>query len=79
MNKAQELLKEDRYWAGIVFQDLENDASPPPPHVKYKIRMDIDEAERTNKLKERYAVSLPKAQRERNTVLNSLKFYSVGI
>ncbi|XP_046904791.1 phospholipid-transporting ATPase ABCA1-like isoform X1 [Hypomesus transpacificus] len=53
VNKAQELLKEDKYWAGIVFQDLKNDASPPPPHVKYKIRMDIDEVERTNKFKER--------------------------
>lgn len=53
--KALELLKDNKYWAGIVFQDLKPNASLPTPYVKYKIRMDIDEAERTNKLKDRYA------------------------
>uniref|UniRef100_UPI003AADC61F phospholipid-transporting ATPase ABCA1-like n=1 Tax=Centroberyx gerrardi TaxID=166262 RepID=UPI003AADC61F len=53
VSKALELLKNDTYWAGIVFENLQPHASHPPPYVKYKIRMDIDEAERTNKLKER--------------------------
>ncbi|CAB1345207.1 unnamed protein product, partial [Coregonus sp. 'balchen'] len=51
--RALELLENDTYWAGIVFEDLDPDASHPPPYVKYKIRMDIDEGERTNKIKER--------------------------
>uniref|UniRef100_A0A4W5MUY1 P-type phospholipid transporter n=1 Tax=Hucho hucho TaxID=62062 RepID=A0A4W5MUY1_9TELE len=53
MNRALELLESNTYWAGIVFEDLNPAASHPPPYVKYKIRMDIDEGERTNKIKER--------------------------
>uniref|UniRef100_A0A4W5LIR1 ABC transporter domain-containing protein n=1 Tax=Hucho hucho TaxID=62062 RepID=A0A4W5LIR1_9TELE len=51
--RALELLENDTYWAGIVFEDLDPAASHPPPYVKYKIRMDIDEGESTNKIKER--------------------------
>ncbi|XP_029695784.1 ATP-binding cassette sub-family A member 1 isoform X3 [Takifugu rubripes] len=51
--KAQELLENHTYWAGIVFENLGPDASEAPPHVKYKIRMDIDEVEGTKKLKDR--------------------------
>ncbi|XP_056156372.1 phospholipid-transporting ATPase ABCA1-like [Lampris incognitus] len=53
VSKALQLLKSDKYWAGVVFENLQPNASRPPPYVKYKIRMDIDEVERTNKLKER--------------------------
>ncbi|XP_044040431.1 phospholipid-transporting ATPase ABCA1-like isoform X2 [Siniperca chuatsi] len=53
VRKALELLKNDTYWAGVVFENLQPDSSHPPSYVKYKIRMDIDEAERTNKVKNR--------------------------
>ncbi|XP_059210648.1 phospholipid-transporting ATPase ABCA1-like [Centropristis striata] len=53
VSKALELLENDTYWAGIVFENLQPNSSLPPPYVKYKIRMDIDEAEATNKVKER--------------------------
>uniref|UniRef100_A0A3Q3WL83 ABC transporter domain-containing protein n=1 Tax=Mola mola TaxID=94237 RepID=A0A3Q3WL83_MOLML len=53
VRKALELLENDTYWAGIVFENLEPDASQPPPYVKYKIRMDIDEVERTTEVKDR--------------------------
>ncbi|XP_061107852.1 phospholipid-transporting ATPase ABCA1-like [Conger conger] len=53
VEESQRLLREEKFWAGIVFQDLETQASLPPPLVKYKIRMDIDEVERTSKAKDR--------------------------
>lgn len=53
VSKALELLENDSYWAGVVFENLPPDASQPPPYVKYKIRMDIDEVERTSKINER--------------------------
>lgn len=54
VSRALELLKNDSYWASVVFGNLQPDASQPPAHVKYKIRMDIDEVERSNKAKDRY-------------------------
>uniref|UniRef100_A0A3B4X364 P-type phospholipid transporter n=1 Tax=Seriola lalandi dorsalis TaxID=1841481 RepID=A0A3B4X364_SERLL len=53
VSKALELLKNDTYWASVVFGNLQPDASQPTPYVEYKIRMDIDEVERTNKVKDR--------------------------
>ncbi|XP_019951227.2 phospholipid-transporting ATPase ABCA1 isoform X1 [Paralichthys olivaceus] len=53
VSKALELLKNDTYWASVVFENLQPNSSQPPPYVKYKIRMDVDEVERTNKVKER--------------------------
>ncbi|XP_064201003.1 phospholipid-transporting ATPase ABCA1-like isoform X1 [Anguilla rostrata] len=53
VEESQLLLKEEKFWAGIVFEDIAPQASHPPPLVKYKIRMDIDEVERTNKVKDR--------------------------
>lgn len=58
VERALKLLDEDRYWAGVVFTDLYangNDPSDPrpPTHIKYKIRMDIEETEKTDKIKER--------------------------
>uniref|UniRef100_A0A3Q3Q5W3 ABC transporter domain-containing protein n=1 Tax=Monopterus albus TaxID=43700 RepID=A0A3Q3Q5W3_MONAL len=53
VSKAQELLNNKTFWAAIIFENLQPDSSQPPPYVKYKIRMDIDEVERTNKVKSR--------------------------
>ncbi|MEQ2243256.1 hypothetical protein ILYODFUR_005176, partial [Ilyodon furcidens] len=53
VNKALEHLKNDTFWAGVVFQNLQPNSSHIPTYVKYKIRMDIDEVERTNKVKAR--------------------------
>ncbi|KAM9335582.1 phospholipid-transporting ATPase ABCA1 [Symphorus nematophorus] len=53
VSKALQLLENDTYWAGIVFENLQPNSSRPPPYVKYKIRMDIEETEGTNKVKER--------------------------
>ncbi|KAL1023254.1 hypothetical protein UPYG_G00038330 [Umbra pygmaea] len=54
VDRALELLGERGFWAGIVFL-LPNTSSPSlPPHVTYKIRMDIDDVTRTNKIKDRF-------------------------
>ncbi|KAM7366213.1 hypothetical protein PAMP_015672 [Pampus punctatissimus] len=53
VTRALELLNNDTFWAGVVFENLQPDSSRPPPYVKYKIRMDIDDVERTNKIKDR--------------------------
>lgn len=54
VDRALELLEKREFWAGVVFL-LPNISSPDlPPHVNYKIRMDIDDVTRTNKLKDKY-------------------------
>jgi len=53
VERALDLLAEERFWAGVVFQNIPADAARPPAHVRYKIRMDIDEVERTNHIKKR--------------------------
>ncbi|KAM8745232.1 phospholipid-transporting ATPase ABCA1 isoform 2-T2 [Acanthopagrus schlegelii] len=54
INRALELLEDRQFWAGVVFL-LPNSSSPDlPPHVTYKIRMDIDDVTRTNKIKDRF-------------------------
>ncbi|KAK2835350.1 hypothetical protein Q5P01_015834 [Channa striata] len=54
VDRALELLEDREFWAGIVFL-LPNTSSPKlPPHVTYKIRMDIDDVTRTNKIKDRF-------------------------
>lgn len=53
VNKALDLLDNDTYWAGIVFENLPANSSRPPAYVKYKIRMDIDDVERTSQAKDR--------------------------
>uniref|UniRef100_A0A3B4Z3Q7 P-type phospholipid transporter n=1 Tax=Stegastes partitus TaxID=144197 RepID=A0A3B4Z3Q7_9TELE len=50
--RALEMLDNDTFWAGIVFENLQEGSSNIPPYVKYKIRMDVDEVERTDKLKD---------------------------
>ncbi|XP_075306746.1 phospholipid-transporting ATPase ABCA1 [Odontesthes bonariensis] len=53
VNRALEHLNNDTFWAGIVFEDLLPNSSHIPPYVKYKIRMDIEGVEQTNKAKSR--------------------------
>ncbi|NXI48256.1 ABCA1 protein, partial [Galbula dea] len=53
--RALELLEEHQFWAAVVFQPPINTTAPTlPPHVRYKIRMDIDDVTRTNKIKDRF-------------------------
>lgn len=52
-HQALHLLEENKFWAGLVFADMYPWTTGVPPHVKYKIRMDIDAVERTNKIKDR--------------------------
>ncbi|XP_055978796.1 retinal-specific phospholipid-transporting ATPase ABCA4 [Sorex fumeus] len=59
--RALSLLEENRLWAGVVFPDMYPWTSSLPPHVKYKIRMDIDVVEKTNKIKDRFWDSGPRA------------------
>ncbi|XP_074118834.1 retinal-specific phospholipid-transporting ATPase ABCA4 isoform X3 [Sminthopsis crassicaudata] len=60
-HRALSLLEQNRFWAGVVFSDIYPWNSMPPRHVKYKIRMDIDAVERTNKIKDRYWDPGPRA------------------
>ena len=52
-HQALYLLEENKFWAGVVFMDMYPWTTSVPAHVKYKIRMDIDAVERTNKIKDR--------------------------
>lgn len=56
-HQALYLLEENKFWAGVVFMDMYPWTTSVPPHVKYKIRMDIDAVERTNKIKDRSAAA----------------------
>lgn len=56
-HQALYLLEENKFWAGVAFMDVYPWTTSVPPHVKYKIRMDIDAVERTNKIKDRSAAS----------------------
>ncbi|KAF3821200.1 hypothetical protein GH733_011353 [Mirounga leonina] len=61
ISKSMELLDERKFWAGIVFTGITPDSVELPRHVKYKIRMDIDNVERTNKIKDGYWDPGPRA------------------
>ncbi|NXK13626.1 ABCA1 protein, partial [Herpetotheres cachinnans] len=61
INRSLELLDERRFWAGIVFTEIAPNSVELPQHVKYKIRMDIDNVERTNKIKDGYWDPGPRA------------------
>ncbi|XP_043768566.1 phospholipid-transporting ATPase ABCA7 isoform X5 [Cervus elaphus] len=58
VERALKLLSEHRFWAGIVFLGPEDSPdpaqSPGPGHLRIKIRMDIDDVTRTNKIKDRF-------------------------
>ncbi|KAM6948363.1 retinal-specific phospholipid-transporting ATPase ABCA4 [Aplochiton taeniatus] len=60
-HQALYLLEENKFWAGLVFVDMYPWTTSVPPHVKYKIRMDVDAVERTNKIKDRYWDPGPRA------------------
>uniref|UniRef100_F6Y251 P-type phospholipid transporter n=2 Tax=Monodelphis domestica TaxID=13616 RepID=F6Y251_MONDO len=60
-HRALSLLEQNRFWAGVVFFDMYSWNSELPHHVKYKIRMDIDAVEKTNKIKDRYWDPGPRA------------------
>lgn len=51
--RALDLLEDSKFWAGLVFVNMYPWTVTVPPHVKFKIRMDIDAVERTNKVKDR--------------------------
>uniref|UniRef100_A0A8C5P7H9 ATP binding cassette subfamily A member 1 n=1 Tax=Leptobrachium leishanense TaxID=445787 RepID=A0A8C5P7H9_9ANUR len=59
--KSLELLNERKFWAGVVFINISSDGTDLPHHIKYKIRMDIDNVERTNKIKDGYWDPGPRA------------------
>ncbi|KAK3526537.1 hypothetical protein QTP70_030758 [Hemibagrus guttatus] len=61
VNESLGLLDNRKFWAGIVFPDIDLNSSELPPHVNYKIRMDIDNVERTNKIKDAYWDPGPRA------------------
>ncbi|XP_034039071.1 LOW QUALITY PROTEIN: retinal-specific phospholipid-transporting ATPase ABCA4-like [Thalassophryne amazonica] len=61
IHQALFLLEENKFWAGVVFLDMYPWTTSVPQHVKYKIRMDIDAVERTNKIKDRYWDPGPRA------------------
>ncbi|XP_052522360.1 retinal-specific phospholipid-transporting ATPase ABCA4 isoform X2 [Tympanuchus pallidicinctus] len=60
-HQALHLLEENKFWAGVVFPDIDPTRKTLPLHVKYKIRMDIDVVEKTNKIKDRYWDPGPRA------------------
>lgn len=53
VNRSLDLLRNGTFWAGIVFENLQLNSSLPPPYVKYKIRMDVDEVESTRTVRRR--------------------------
>ncbi|KAJ3588548.1 hypothetical protein NHX12_012140, partial [Muraenolepis orangiensis] len=61
INQSMVLLEDRKFWAGIVFPDIEANSSELPAKVNYKIRMDIDNVERTNKIKDAYWDPGPRA------------------
>uniref|UniRef100_A0A8C4IBY4 P-type phospholipid transporter n=1 Tax=Dicentrarchus labrax TaxID=13489 RepID=A0A8C4IBY4_DICLA len=60
-HRALELMEDGKFWAGLVFVNMHPWTTNVPPHVKFKIRMDIDAVERTNKVKDRYWDPGPRA------------------
>ncbi|XP_059108000.1 phospholipid-transporting ATPase ABCA7 [Peromyscus eremicus] len=62
VSRALELLGERRLWAGIVFLSPEDPLDPSelwspalgPGHLRFKIRMDIDDVTRTNKIRDKF-------------------------
>ncbi|XP_061690398.1 phospholipid-transporting ATPase ABCA1-like isoform X3 [Syngnathoides biaculeatus] len=61
INESMVLLEDRKFWAGIVFPDVATNATELPPVMSYKIRMDIDNVERTNKIKDAYWDPGPRA------------------
>lgn len=74
--RALELLAERRFWAGVVVLGPADAADPShflePGHVRIKIRMDIDDVTRTNKIRDRLGV------RPRGAEPRHLTYWSPG-
>lgn len=78
IDRALVLLEDRQFWAGVVFM-LPNSSSPElPAHVTYKIRMDIDDVTRTNKIKDRYRGPMKTLFSEPN-LTNSYLFISFSL
>lgn len=54
IDRALELLDNRQFWGGVLFLLPNSSTTELPPHVSYKIRMDIDNVARTNKIKDKY-------------------------
>ncbi|XP_077188183.1 phospholipid-transporting ATPase ABCA7 isoform X2 [Paroedura picta] len=57
ISRAMGLLEDRQFWAGVVFlpPDNQSELGPDlPARVRFKIRMDIDDVTRTNKIKDRF-------------------------
>ncbi|KAL8177780.1 UNVERIFIED_CONTAM: hypothetical protein K2H54_019083, partial [Gekko kuhli] len=57
ISRAMRLLEDRQFWAGVVFlpPDNQSELGPDlPAHIRFKIRMDIDDVTRTNKIKDRF-------------------------
>nr|XP_056723638.1 phospholipid-transporting ATPase ABCA7 [Euleptes europaea] len=57
VSRAMRLLEDRQFWAGVVFLLPENQSElgpDLPARVRFKIRMDIDDVTRTNKIKDRF-------------------------
>ncbi|MCJ8749017.1 hypothetical protein PDJAM_G00171320 [Pangasius djambal] len=50
VEQGLKLLDQEKFWAGVVFTDLDAGS---PSHIRYKIRMDVEDTERTDKIKDR--------------------------
>ncbi|XP_068460296.1 phospholipid-transporting ATPase ABCA1b isoform X1 [Clinocottus analis] len=61
VNQSMVLLEDRKFWAGIVFPDIDPNTTELPAKLNYKIRMDIDNVERTNKIKDAYWDPGPRA------------------
>ncbi|XP_062404777.1 phospholipid-transporting ATPase ABCA1-like [Sardina pilchardus] len=61
VHESMVLLENRKFWAGLVFPDIPANSSELPHHVNFKIRMDIDNVERTNKIKDAYWDPGPRA------------------
>ncbi|XP_049895489.1 phospholipid-transporting ATPase ABCA1b isoform X2 [Epinephelus moara] len=61
VNQSMVLLEDRKFWAGIVFPDVDPNSTELPAKLNYKIRMDIDNVERTNKIKDAYWDPGPRA------------------
>ncbi|TNN65133.1 Retinal-specific ATP-binding cassette transporter [Liparis tanakae] len=55
---ALDLMEQSKFWAGLVFVNMHTWTTNVPPHVTFKIRMDIDAVERTNKVKDSFMLTL---------------------
>lgn len=56
-HRALDLLEDSKFWAGLIFVNMYPWTTNVPPHVQFKVRMDVDAVERTNKVKDRYEIT----------------------